>query len=80
MLSLLFLLAIWLDKSQPHQSVREAYALLIVYMVFSLVVAALTWRNWWLDARLSIPAHFVDMAKNLGDASEARVTPAMGAA
>jgi len=61
MLSLLFLLSIWLDRSQPQQSVREAYALLFVYMVFALVVAALTWRNWWLDARLSIPAHFVDM-------------------
>ena len=61
MLSLLFLLSIWLDRSQPQQTVREAYALLLVYMVFALVVAALTWRNWWLDARLSIPAHFVDM-------------------
>ena len=32
------------------------------------------------DRALKRPAHFVDMAKNLGDASEARVTPALGAA
>ena len=22
----------------------------------------MTWRNWWLDARLAVPAHFFDMA------------------
>jgi signal transduction histidine kinase len=62
MLSVLFLLTVWLDKSQPARSATEAYGLLILYMAFALTVLVLTWRSWWLDARFSIPAHFADMA------------------
>ena len=62
MLSLLFLLSIWLDQSQPAQAPAQTYGLLLFYVVFSIGLAALTWRNWWLDARLAAPAHLVDMA------------------
>lgn len=61
-LSSLFLLSIWLDQSQPAQAPTQTYALLLFYVLFALSVAALTWRNWWLDARLAAPAHLVDMA------------------
>jgi signal transduction histidine kinase len=61
-LASLFLFSIWLDQSQPAQAPAQTYGLLLSYVVFSLGVAALTWRNWWLDARLAAPAHLIDMA------------------
>lgn len=62
MLALLFLLTIWLDASQPAHFPNETYAALIFYVAFSIAILALTWRNWWLDARLAAPALLVDMA------------------
>ncbi len=62
MLSLLFLLSIWLDRTQPAQAPERTYALLFVYVLFAFGIAAVTWRNWWLDARMAVPAHFFDMA------------------
>lgn len=62
MLSALFLLSIWLDQSQPAQAAAQTYVLLLFYVVFAIGLAALCWRNWWLDARLAAPAHFIDMA------------------
>jgi signal transduction histidine kinase len=62
MLSSLFLFSIWLDQSQPAQAPAQTYGLLLFYVLFALGVSALTWRNWWLDARLAAPAHLIDMA------------------
>ena len=62
MLSALFLLSIWLDQSQPTQAAAQTYVLLLFYVVFAIGLAAMCWRNWWLDARLAAPAHFIDMA------------------
>jgi signal transduction histidine kinase len=62
MLAGLFLLAVWLDRSQPTQASPETYGFLALYLVFALGLAAATWRNWWLDARLALPAHAIDMA------------------
>jgi signal transduction histidine kinase len=61
-LAALFLVSIWLDQSQPAQSPERTYALLFFYVLYALGIAALTWRNWWLDARLAAPAHIIDMA------------------
>jgi signal transduction histidine kinase len=62
MLGVLFLLAIWLDRSEPERAVATTYALLILYAAAAIVIATATWRNWWLDARLAVPAHAIDMA------------------
>ena len=62
MLALLFLLSIWLDQSQPAKAPEQTYALLLSYVLFAIGLAGLTWRNWWLDARLAAPAHLIDMA------------------
>ena len=62
MLAAMFLVAIWLDKSQPSDAVPQTYAFLFLYLCFALAVAAATWSNWWRDARLAVPAHLVDMA------------------
>ena len=62
MLSALFLLSIWLDQSQPAQAPEQTYALLLFYVLSSIALAVMCWRNWWLDARLAAPAHLLDMA------------------
>src|SRR3954463_5983239 len=62
MLAILFLLAVWLDRSEPERAVMGTYALLFLYAASAIGIAAATWRNWWLDARLAIPMHGVDMA------------------
>lgn len=62
MLASSFLLSIWLDRGQPSQLSHATYLLLLVYVLFALALAALTWRNWWLDARAAAPAHLMDMA------------------
>jgi hypothetical protein len=62
MLAAMFLVAIWLDASQPADAVPQTYAFLFFYLCFALAVAAATWSNWWRDARLAVPAHLIDMA------------------
>ena len=61
MLAAMFLVAIWLDRSQPAESAPQTYAFLFLYLCFALALAAATWSNWWLDARLAVPAHLIDM-------------------
>jgi signal transduction histidine kinase len=62
MLSLSFLLSIWMDRTQPSEAPERTYALLLIYVLFAFGVAVATWRNWWNDARIAVTAHFVDMA------------------
>ena len=62
MLAILFLLAVWLDRSEPQRAVTGTYGLLFLYAAGAIAIAAVTWRNWWLDARLAITMHAVDMA------------------
>ena len=62
MLVILFLFAVWLNRSEPEPRLFGTYALLFVYAAAVVAIAAATWRNWWLDARLAIPMHAVDMA------------------
>lgn len=62
MLASLYLLAIWLDPGQPALAPAAAYAVLAAYVAFATIVAALTWRDWWLDSKFAGPAHGVDIA------------------
>lgn len=61
-LVVMFLLAIGFARSEPEAGVLQTYALLIIYALLAVAVAVATWRNWWLDARLALPTHAVDMA------------------
>jgi len=61
-LATLFLIAVWLDPSEPVTSIAGTYALLILYALSAIGIAGATWRNWWLDARLAVPSHAADMA------------------
>lgn len=62
MLAILFLLAVWADRSEPNDALIGTYGVLVVYAVGAVGIAAATWRNWWLDARLAVPMHALDMA------------------
>jgi len=62
MLVILFLVAVRLNGSEMQPQVFGAYALLFVYAVAVVAIAAATWRNWWLDARLAVVMHAIDMA------------------
>jgi signal transduction histidine kinase len=61
MLASLFLVAILVDVSQPVRAPAVAYFLFVAYLAFALAMVALTWKNWWLDARLAGPAHGLDV-------------------
>ena len=61
MLATLFMLAIWVDASQPSLAPTATYVLLLAYVGFAAAVVVATWNNWWLDARLAGPAHTADV-------------------
>lgn len=57
-----FLFAIWVDPTQPTHDIVLTYSILVIYAVGSAALAVVTWKNWWLDARLAAPAHVLDIA------------------
>jgi len=61
MLAVLFLGAVLIDTSQPAYAPDITYALLIAYIGVAAAIAAATWNNWWLDAKLAGPSHAVDI-------------------
>lgn len=61
-LASVFLLAIWLDPSQPSRHAEEAYLILASYVAVAAVYAVLTWDDWWLEHRLAAWAHGFDIA------------------
>lgn len=61
LLAILFSLAIWIEPTVGRFPDRAAPLLLIVFALTSLAIIALTWNNWWLEARLAAPAHVFDL-------------------
>lgn len=61
LLATLFLLAIWMDTSQPAYAPTATFAILLAYIGFAAMVLLVTWNNWWLDAKIAGPAHAVDI-------------------
>lgn len=62
MLAITFLLAVMLGSSQSELAWAQTYLLLSLYAAGAIVIAIVTWRNWWLDARLATITHAIDMA------------------
>ena len=62
MLSVLFLAAVMADTSQPAHAPDVTYGLIGGYIVVAAVIAAATWKDWWLDARLAGLVHALDIA------------------
>ena len=62
MLAAIFVMAIWVDPTQPVHAATETYALLALYVGIASGVMVLTWNNWWLDAKLAAPTHILDIS------------------
>jgi signal transduction histidine kinase len=62
LLAISFLGAIAVDISQPAEAPGITFGLLFAYVAFAAAMTAVTWNNWWLDAKLAGPAHAVDIA------------------
>jgi signal transduction histidine kinase len=60
-LSSFFALAVWLDPSQSAAISDVTFLLLLSYAAFALIILALTWNRWWIETRLSVPAHVIDL-------------------
>ena len=61
MLCVMFLIAVSLQREETAASATDTFALLAIYGAAAIAVTALTWRNWWLEARLAVPMHLLDM-------------------
>lgn len=61
MFAAIFLLAIWIDPNEPSQGASLTYGLLGLYLAIAITLAAATWNDWWLDAKLAAPMHLLDM-------------------
>ena len=62
LLAILYVLAILFDASQPARGAIATYALLAAYLAFAAVTVAMTWNDWWLDAKVAGSAHAIDIA------------------
>jgi signal transduction histidine kinase len=56
-----FLFAMWMDPLEPARNAAATYSVLAFYLAAAVVVTLLTWKSWWLDARLAAPAHVIDI-------------------
>lgn len=61
LLAVVFLVAVWLEPSQPARPAASGYALLTLFLLWSAALVAVAWRSWWYDFRLGGIAHCVDM-------------------
>jgi signal transduction histidine kinase len=61
-LAAIFLFAMWMDPLEPARNATATYSVLAIYLAAAVAVTLLTWKSWWLDARLAAPAHVIDIA------------------
>jgi signal transduction histidine kinase len=57
-----FLAIVWADPGQPAPTAYTVtYAVLSAYVLWSALIAFITWSDWWLSLRLRKPAHIIDL-------------------
>jgi signal transduction histidine kinase len=56
-----FFLALWIAPDQPARSSEAGYVILAGYLVLSVGLLVVAWRNWWWDQRLAWPMHVLDV-------------------
>ena len=61
MLATLLLFYLWFDQSPGFSPTSWLAAVNGGYAVFALGLVAITWNDWWLDARIAGPAHAADI-------------------
>ena len=61
LLALLFLAAALTDSEPPGAKPGLVRILLLVYLPICILLAAVGWNRWWLEYRLALPAHYLDL-------------------
>lgn len=56
-----FIFVLWADPKQPEVHPAFAHLFLWGYVVLSTAYVLATWNRWWLEARLSLPFHALDL-------------------
>ena len=62
MLSALLFFAMIIDASPIVDTSSTVFRIVCGYVVVALVLVVITWKDWWVDARLAGPAHAIDIA------------------
>jgi len=62
LLALFFLFASARSIDGPIEFPRATLAITTGYLLYALALMAVIWRSWWLDHKLGLPTHVVDMA------------------
>jgi signal transduction histidine kinase len=60
MLAITLFLVVMVGRSRAE--LTQTYPFLVMYAAGAVLIAVATWKNWWLDARLAILTHAIDMA------------------
>jgi len=58
-LAAIFFLGTWAEPQAGAAPI--VMPVLVVFLVFSAVIAVVTWKNWWLDARIALITHAIDI-------------------
>ena len=58
-LATVFFLGTWAEP-QPDAAPIVMPAL-VGFLIFSAIIAAVTWNNWWVDARIALVTHAIDV-------------------
>ncbi|MBV9929774.1 MAG: hypothetical protein JO013_02375 [Alphaproteobacteria bacterium] len=60
-LSFYFIFVLWADPKQPEVHGTFADIVFWIYAGLSAAYVLATWNRWWMEARLSLPFHGVDL-------------------
>lgn len=60
-LASVFLLAIYIDPSQPATAPDRVYLFLSFYVATAAAATVVAWRSWWWDRRLATTMHWIDL-------------------
>lgn len=60
-LSVYFIFVLWADPKQPEVHQVFSDVVLWAYAGLSAAYVLATWNRWWLEARLSLPFHGIDL-------------------
>ena len=62
MLAVTYAVFIMVGSGQPELTWAQSYTFLVLYVLGAISIAVATWNDWWLDARLAVLTHEIDMA------------------
>jgi len=61
-LAVFFGLALMVGGDEAPTYPHWTYSLAVFYAAFAAILLILTWNDWWIDHKLRLPAHLIDLA------------------